>query len=82
MTVKGILMGIVPIAMIILKSVGHEIDNDLLQQIVDVITNIVATFATIVAAVVSLWGLIRKVWNGVKQNAPTDSTVSDGSSPQ
>ena len=57
--VRGALMTIVPIVGLVLKSIGSEISEDALKQVVELIGNIVMAVGSLISAVMMLWGTIR-----------------------
>jgi len=56
MTVKGILLGLVPIAVIIFTNVGIDITSGELTEIVNAVV-------ALIAGVVTVIGLVRKIMN-------------------
>lgn len=58
--VKSALIGFLPIVGVILKLVGHEIDQESLKGAVEIIGDIVASFFACMSAIGMLWGFIRK----------------------
>lgn len=65
MTIKGFLTMIVPVAGMILKLIGHQIDDATLNAWVEQLGNIVITLGTLVSSFMMLWGQIRKAWHGI-----------------
>ncbi len=61
LTVKGILVGVVPIAMLIIRAAGAEISQEEIQQVIVVITDVVAALGTLVSSVMVAFGVIRKL---------------------
>lgn len=59
MRVRGALMTIVPIAGLVLKSVGSEVSEDNLKQAVELIGDIVIAAGSLVSAGMMLWGTVR-----------------------
>jgi hypothetical protein len=66
MTVKGVLLGIMPVIIMILNLRGIEMDNETVDLIVDTIVNIVFFGGSIVASVMALWGAVRKIYQSYK----------------
>lgn len=66
MTVKGALLGVVP-ALAFLLGVAHvKVGSDQLNEVVDGVVMLLQTALTVVAAVVFLAGLGRKLWSTYK----------------
>lgn len=57
--VRGALMAIVPIAGLVLKSTGSEIDEESLKKVVELIGEVVIAVGSAVSAFMMLWGMIR-----------------------
>lgn len=64
MTVKGILVGILPILVMIAPYFGIPIDD--LNGVIDAIVKVVEVGLTLVASVMVLFGLLRKAYLKVK----------------
>jgi len=64
MTVKNVLLGLIPVFMAVLKAYGLDgIDQQLLKQIIDGIATTVQAGAAFVSSIGVLYGLVRKIWN-------------------
>lgn len=61
LTVKGILVGILPVALIVSKSFGLELDGTELNTIIDAIENLIITVGSVVSLAMTVVGLIRKL---------------------
>ena len=57
--IRGALMTIVPIAGLVLKSIGSEIDEQSLKDVVELIGEVVMAVGTAVSAVMMLYGTVR-----------------------
>ena len=66
LTLKGLLVGVVPVAMIIINAAGANISQEELQNVVEVVTNVVAALGTLVSAVMVAAGVIRKLVRAFK----------------
>lgn len=66
LTFKGILVGLVPIAMIAVRAAGHDISQDQLKELVETVTNIVAAGGALASAMMVALGVVRKVWLAFK----------------
>lgn len=60
LTIKGLLLGLVPLAMVLL----HPVDPDLFQTS---LVNAIETLATVLSAIITLYGAVRKVVNAYKK---------------
>jgi hypothetical protein len=61
LTLKGIIIGVAPIAMLVLHAVGKNITQDQLQAVVEVTTNVVAALGALVSSIIVAVGVIRKL---------------------
>lgn len=60
LVVKSALIGFLPIIGIVLKGLGHDIDQETLKQAVEMIGDIVTTFFALMSAIGMFWGFIRR----------------------
>jgi hypothetical protein len=61
LTLKGILVGIVPVAMLVIRAAGAEVSQDQVQQVVIVVSDVVTALGVLASAVMVAAGVIRKV---------------------
>lgn len=61
--IKGVLTASMPLAGVVLKATGHEIDNETLKDIIEKVGDVVIAFGSAVSAVMIVWGALRKTWN-------------------
>jgi len=61
LTVTGALSLIVPLAALVIKATGHDVDNATLQNIVAVIGDAVFAIGTAVSSIMMVVGVIRKL---------------------
>ncbi|HDY66712.1 MAG TPA: hypothetical protein ENH85_02850 [Candidatus Scalindua sp.] len=61
MTVKGILIGIIPLVLLIASSAGVDLAQGELSEIVEAISAVVISAGGALSAVVTLAGLVRKI---------------------
>jgi uncharacterized membrane protein len=62
LTVRGALLGLVPMFLFVSQHFGFQgVDETLLVEVIELITNIVSAALAIISTVVMLWGLVRKV---------------------
>jgi len=65
LTIKGLLIGAIPVVMAVLGLAHINLGQDQLTGIVDALVNVVQIALTLFSAVATLYGLVRKVWNTV-----------------
>lgn len=61
LTVKGVLTTIVPVILIISNAKGWHITQSSLDAVIDAILNVLAVLGTVIGAIVTLIGAVRKV---------------------
>ena len=61
LTVRGILVGIVPFAVIIAPLLGVPLTQEIADRIVDLVSQIVLNLWTFVAVLMTTYGLLRKL---------------------
>ena len=61
MTVTGVLSSLIPIAGALITMAGHQVDTAALQDLVTAIGTAITTIGAAVSAVLTVWGLIRKL---------------------
>lgn len=67
LTVRGALIGLVPVIIGIVKFYGVEgVDENVLTQIIDGIATVTQSFLSLVSVVMMTWGMIRKVLKSIK----------------
>jgi hypothetical protein len=66
LTIKGILVGIVPTALILAGFAHVDVGSDQLNAIIDGIVSVVQTLLTLISVVMTTYGLLRKFLNTVK----------------
>ncbi len=66
LTFKGILIGIIPLIMILLQLSNVQVSNAEVNIVINQATTIVKDFLFIVAAVVTTYGAVRKVYLTIK----------------
>jgi hypothetical protein len=66
LTVKGALIGVLPVLMAAAGLAHFNVGQDQLTGIFDVVAGLVQVVLTIVAALVTAYGLVRKLWNTIK----------------
>lgn len=66
LTVRGILVAIVPLVATVIKLAGGELDGDSAKLVVDTVSDGVFLFSSAISAVLVVVGLVRKVWNSFK----------------
>ena len=60
-TIKGILIGVLPLLVLASRAVGVEIGSEELQPIINTIEGLVIAIGGVISIVITLFGLIRKV---------------------
>lgn len=61
LTVKGILVGLVPTLLLIARVNGWEIGEEGIMGVIDAIVNVISTVGSALGAILTLWGLTRKI---------------------
>jgi len=67
LTVKGILIGIVPVIIIVTKGFNIDLNNDELKSIIDMIVSSIVQAGALVSVITTLYGAIRKIANKFKK---------------
>ena len=67
LTVRGVLVAIVPLVAVVIRAAGGELDDSQVQLIIDNVSNAVFLFGSAVSLVMMVAGLIRKVYNTFSQ---------------
>jgi hypothetical protein len=62
LTVKGLLIGAVPVAMVFLGLAHVNLGQDQLTAVVDAIVNVFQDGLMLISAGATLYGIVRKVW--------------------
>lgn len=65
LTVRGALYSIVPIIITIAGLTNIEIQQDTLEAVIEMISSVIQIGLGIVASVMVLWGLVRKIWSTI-----------------
>ena len=63
LTVRGMLVGFVPVVLTLLKLIGHEVAPADAQVLIDAIVNVVSAIAGVVSVVITAIGLFRKFYH-------------------
>jgi len=67
LTVRGALIGLVPVIIGIVKFYGVEgVDENALTQIIDGIAMVTQSFLSLISVVMMTWGMIRKMFKSIK----------------
>lgn len=66
LTIKGFLLGVLPVLMAVAGIAHFNVGQDQLSAIFDTVAAIVQVALSIVAAVMTGWGLLRKLWNTIQ----------------
>lgn len=61
LTVKGSLALVIPLAAILIKSLGGEVSNDQLEQIVDALAEAAFLIGSIISLCTMVLGVVRKI---------------------
>ena len=61
LTVKGILIGIIPVIIIVAKGFNVDINNDELTSTVEFIVSIIVQTGALISLVMTAFGAIRKI---------------------
>lgn len=67
LTVRGVLVAVVPLVAVAIKLAGGELDDGQVQAIVDGVSEAVFLFGSAVSVVMMVVGLVRKVYNTFSQ---------------
>lgn len=67
LTVRGVLVAVVPLVAVGIKLAGGELDDSQVQAIVDGVSEAVFLFGSAVSVIMMVVGLIRKVYNTFSQ---------------
>lgn len=67
LTVRGVLVTVVPLVAVVIKVAGGELDDSSVQAIVDGVSEAVFLFGSAVSVVMMVAGLVRKVYNTFSQ---------------
>lgn len=76
LTIKGVLVGLVPYAIALLGLTHVDIGPDQLNALIDGLSTIVQDVLTLVSAVVMFIGVARKVWLTIKVHQQVTGTTS------
>lgn len=66
LTIKGALVGLLPVLMIVAGVAHINVGQDTLSTIFDSVAGLVQAGLTIVAAGMTAYGLLRKLWTTIK----------------
>jgi hypothetical protein len=76
LTIKGVIVVVVPIIGLVLKTLGHQLDDNTLQLFTDALGNAVVLFGSAVSAAMMVVGLFRKLFVSLVKT-DTQSTSQD-----
>lgn len=62
LSVKGFLVTVSSFIVPVIVLLGHQVDNEQIQGVVDATAIVVQSFLALVGAIVFLVGLVRKLW--------------------
>jgi hypothetical protein len=74
LTIKGVLIGIIPNAMLLVGLAHLNVGQDQLTLLFDAVANLVQAVLTAVASVMTVYGLARKLWNTIKAHQGVQTT--------
>ena len=66
LTIKGFLLGVLPVLMAVAGIAHFNVGQQQLSDIFDAIAQIVQVLLTIVATAMTAYGLLRKLWNTIQ----------------
>ncbi len=66
MSIKGALILIVPLAALVIKAAGGEVENEQLENVIDIIADIVYFAGSILSLGTMLLGAVRKIASSFK----------------
>ena len=76
LTIKGVLLGTIPTIMFAVGLAHLNIGQDQLTALFDAVAALVQTLFTVVAAVLTVYGMVRKLWNTIKAHQQAQTTQS------
>jgi len=62
LTIKGLLIGVVPVLMTVLGLAHINLGQDQITGLVDGLVGFVQAALTLISAIATLWGILRKIW--------------------
>lgn len=62
LTIKGVLVSIIPVVLLLFKAGGHDVSEAILNQYVDLVYNIVLYSSLAIGNIITLLGLLRKAF--------------------
>lgn len=65
LTIKGVLLGIVPVVMAVAGLANLDIGSDKVSAIIDGIASLVQVVLALVAMVMTAYGIVRKLYNTI-----------------
>lgn len=74
LTIKGVLVGVIPYLMILIGLAHLNVGQDQLSTIVDGACTLIQDALMLVSAVMTVYGLVRKVWTTIKVHQQVTST--------
>lgn len=66
LTIKGVLVLILPLAAVAMKAAGHQVDEELLKNGIDLLSDAIIAIGSAVSAVALVVGAVRKIVNSSK----------------
>ena len=66
LTIKGVLVLILPLAAVAMKAAGHQVDEELLKNGIDLLSDAIIAIGGAVSAVALVVGAVRKIVNSFK----------------
>jgi hypothetical protein len=74
LTIKGVIVGFVPTAMVLIGLAHLNVGQDQLNAIIDGGATVLQDALMLVSAGMTLWGMARKVWITIKVHQQTTTT--------
>ena len=74
LTIKGVLVGTIPTVMFAVGVAHLGIGQDQLTALFDAVANLVQVLRTGVAAAMTVYGMVRKLWNTIKAHQQVQTT--------
>jgi uncharacterized membrane protein (GlpM family) len=74
LTIKGVLVGVIPYVMILIGLTHINVGQDQLSAIVDGVSTFVQDALMLVSAAITLFGFGRKLWNTIKVHQQATTT--------
>lgn len=62
LTVKGILIGIIPVVMTIAHLANIKVESADLTTLIDAMANLIIVLGSLVSIIAMIWGVIRKIF--------------------